>query len=114
LLEEREHKLESVLSVASSLLAGQAVASNSSSAEANNANNDNAVALKRFLLADALDQQSKKSHPLAGSRINDAQSPRRSRYAALFSVLLVSAVAAGVAAAVFALLDVAEVAPRLF
>jgi hypothetical protein len=118
LLEEREQKLESVLSVASSLLAGKAVASKPFSADANVANdvNDNAVELKRFLLADALDQQSQRPHQLVGSR-TDGQAPRRSRYAALVSVLLVSAAAAGVAAAVFAQLDlggIAEVVPRLF
>jgi hypothetical protein len=115
LLEEREQKLESVLSVASSLLAGKAVASNSITADASVAN-DNAVELKRFLLADALDQQSKRPHQLVGSR-TDGQAPRRSRYAALVLVLLVSAAAAGVATAVFAQLDLGDVAavvPRLF
>jgi hypothetical protein len=99
LLEEREHKLESVLSVASSLLAKRAVSSLSSlSGDANGATYGNAVELKRFLLADALDQQAKKSHYSgSGSDALGTTFTSRRRYAALVSVLLVSA-AVGIAA----------------
>ena len=93
LLAEREQKLESVLSVASSLLAKGSVATSPSSP----AGDSNGVELKRFLLVDALEQQAKKSH--CGSRTDSlgAASSRR-RYAALVSMLLVSA-AVGIAAA---------------
>jgi ABC-type dipeptide/oligopeptide/nickel transport system permease subunit len=114
LLEEREHKLESVLSVASSLLAKRAVASSTSSSssslseDADGVTDRNSVELKRFLLSDALDQQAKKSHYSgSGSDALGASSTSRRRYAALVSVLLVSA-AVGIAAV--CALDLGEIA----